>query len=99
MIRHRPSEQRGYEVLVDGVSMKFLRSPSDIKVSSTHTFHTLFESYESSWETMDTLRTMRTSIAKETSSLNSSHFLQNRTSPQRSTKYPKWVSTRERVAL
>ena len=33
MIPYCPSKQNSYEVLVDGVSMKFLRARSDIKVS------------------------------------------------------------------
>ena len=74
MIRHCPSKQRSYELLVDRVSMKFSYAHNDIKVS-THTFHTLFESYENSWGTMVTLQTLTTSFAKETSLLTSSHFL------------------------
>jgi len=72
---HFPSQQHGCELLVDGVSMKFLHAPSDIEVS-THTFHTLFESYENSWGTMVALRTLRTSTTKETSLPTSGHFLQ-----------------------
>jgi len=74
MIHHCPSKQDGYEVLVDGVPMKFSYVPNDIRVG-THTFYTLFESYENSWGTMVTLRTPRTSAAKETSLLTSNHFL------------------------
>ena len=74
MIRHCPSERDSRELLVDGVSMKFSYATNGIKVS-THTFYTLFESYENSWGTMVTIRTPRTSAAKETSFLNSSHFL------------------------
>ena len=66
MIRHCPSKQQSYELLMDGVSMKFSYTPNGIKVS-TFTFDTLFESYENSWGTMVTLRTPRTSAAKETS--------------------------------
>ena len=40
MIRHCPSKQDSYDILVDGVSIKFTYAPNDIKVS-THTFHTL----------------------------------------------------------
>ena len=93
-----PSEQCGYEVLVDEVRMKFCRAPSDIKVS-THTFDTLFESYENSWETMVTLGKGETSAPKETSLLTSSHFLQRRTSSQGSKKNLKGVGTRERATL
>ena len=74
MIPRCPSKEHSYGVLVDGVFTKFLRAPNDIEVS-THTVDVLVESYESSWGTMVTLRALRTSTAKETSFLNSSHFL------------------------
>ena len=40
MIPHCPSKQDSYELLMDGVSMKFSYAPNEIKVS-THTFHTV----------------------------------------------------------
>ena len=73
MMPYCPSKQGSYELLVDGVSVKFsCYVLNDIKVS-TRTFHTLFESYETSWGTMVTLRTPSPSAAKETSLLTSSH--------------------------
>ena len=72
-----PLQQPDYELVVDGVPMRFPYSPSDIKVS-THTFHTLFEPYKNSSGTMATLvalHTLGNSVAKETSLLTSSHFL------------------------
>jgi len=75
MIRYYSRKLNNRELLVDGVSMTFLRYASnDIKVS-TDTFHTLFEPYANSWGTMDTLTTPSTSAAKETSLLTSGHFL------------------------
>ena len=47
MIPYCPSKRPSYELLVDGVSMKFSYVSNGINVS-THTFHTLFESYKSS---------------------------------------------------
>ena len=52
MIPHCLRKWDNRELLVDGVPMKFLYAPNDIKVG-THTFHT-FESYENSWGTMVT---------------------------------------------
>ena len=76
MIPHCPSKQDSYELLVDGVSMKFSSyyAPDDIEVS-THVFHTLLESYKNSWGTMVTLQTQSTSAAKETFFLTSNRFL------------------------
>ena len=42
MIHHCPSKQLSYELLMDGVSVKFSYAPNDLK-ANTHTFHTLFE--------------------------------------------------------
>ena len=96
MIPHSPSKQHSCWLFVDGVSIEFSYSPNDIKVG-THTFHTLFESDEDSWGTMVTLRTPGTSAAKETSLLNSSHFLQKRTDR---TKYLQTLGrTREKAIL
>ena len=74
MIRHCPSKQRGCELLVDGISIKFSYAPRGIKVSP-HPFPTLFGSDENSWGTMVTSRTPRTFVARETSLPTSSHFL------------------------
>ena len=73
MIHHCSTKQHSYELLVDGVSMKFSYAPNDIKMS-THAFHTLFESYRNSWGTMITLQTLRTSAPKETSSSGKVHL-------------------------
>ena len=75
MIPYCPSKRHGYELLVDGVSMKFSYYPPNGMKVSTRTFHTLFESYENSWGTMVTLRTPRISAVKEISLLTSGHFL------------------------
>ena len=83
--------QDSYELLVDGVPVKFSEAPKGIKVS-TYTFHTLLKSYENSWGTMVTFRTARTSAAKETpltSKRGAFPF------PQCSSGYFKRVGTRE----
>ena len=80
MIPRCPGKRLGYELLVDGVSMKFSyrapdssSAPDGMKVSPP-TFHTLFESYENSWGTMVTLTTRGIFVAKEASLMTSSHF-------------------------
>jgi len=101
MIPYWPSKWcSSFELLVDGVSMKFSYATNGIKVS-THTFDTLLESYKNRppWGTTVTLQTPRTSAAKETSLLTSSHFLWRRTLPKGSTKYLQGMSTRERTTL
>ena len=74
MIPHCPSKQDCYELLVDGVCMKFSYALNDVKVSA-HILHTPFKSDENSWGIMVTLQTSMTSAAKETSLLTSGHFL------------------------